>query len=81
MFGPSPKQLIDHRYVGVRTCTVEYNESDFFLENKEYRPLMGAKLKSETHLQNTFFDFFEPFFVRLASKFEKVQIWTLKIFF
>jgi hypothetical protein len=31
---------------------------------------MGAKLKSKTHLLNTFFDF-EPFFARLASKFEK----------
>jgi hypothetical protein len=32
---------------------------------------MGAKFKSKTHLQNTFFDFFEVFFARLASKFEK----------
>jgi hypothetical protein len=32
---------------------------------------MGAKLKSKTHLLNTFFWFFEPFFARLASKFEK----------
>jgi hypothetical protein len=35
-------------------CTLGYNEFDFFLENEEYRPLMGAKLKSKTHLQNTF---------------------------
>jgi hypothetical protein len=42
-------------------CPVGYNEFDFFLENKEYRPLMGAKLKSKTHLQNTFFDFLSRF--------------------
>jgi hypothetical protein len=41
---------------------------------KNTDPLMGAKLKSKTHLQNTFFDFFEPFFARLASKFGKVLI-------
>ena len=37
-------------------------------------PGMDAKLKSKTHFQNTFFDFFEPFFARLASNFEKVLI-------
>ncbi len=37
---------------------------------------MGAKCKSKTHLLNTFlFLFLAPFFARLASKFEKVQIW------
>ncbi len=39
---------------------------------------MGAKLKSKTHLVNTFF---EPFFARLASKFEKSTYMTLNIFF
>jgi hypothetical protein len=33
----------------------------FFLENEVYRPLTGAKLKSKTHLQNTFFDFWAVF--------------------
>jgi hypothetical protein len=33
-----------------------YNEFDFFLEKKNTDPLMGAKLKSKTRLQNTFFD-------------------------
>jgi hypothetical protein len=41
---------------------------------KNTDPLMGAKLKPKTHLQNTFLDFFEPFFARLAPKFEKVQL-------
>jgi hypothetical protein len=43
---------------------------------------MGAKLKSKTHLQNTFFLFFEPFLAHLASKFEKSTNMTFKkIFF
>jgi len=42
---------------------------------------MGAKLKSKTHLLNDFFLFFEPFFARLASKFEKSTNMTKKIFF
>ncbi len=44
---------------------------------KNTDPLMGSKLKSKTHLLNTFFWFFEP----LASKFEKSTNITLKIFF
>ncbi len=39
---------------------------------------MVAKLKPKTHLQNTFLDFFELFFARLALKFEKAQIWPKK---
>ncbi len=42
---------------------------------------MGAKLKSKTHLLNTFFWFFEPFFARLASKFKKSTNMTKKNFF
>jgi hypothetical protein len=38
---------------------------------KNTDPLMGAKLKSKTHLQNTFFDFLSRFFAHLASKFAK----------
>ncbi len=41
---------------------------------------MGAKWKSKTHLQNTFFDFLSRFLrVRLQSL-QKVQIWPKKIF-
>jgi hypothetical protein len=42
--------------------------------------LMGEKLKSKTHLQNTFFDFLSRFFVRLASKFSKSANMTQRIF-
>jgi hypothetical protein len=42
---------------------------------------MGAKLKSKTHLQNTFFLFFEPFPAHLQSKFEKSTTMTSKKFF
>ncbi len=48
-----------------------YNEFDFFQKMKNTDPLMGAKLKSKTHLQNTFFDFLSRFLRVLASKFEK----------
>jgi hypothetical protein len=43
--------------------------------------LMGAKLKSKTHLLDMFFDFLEPFLVRLASKFSKSKDMTQKKFF
>jgi hypothetical protein len=48
---------------------------------KNTDPLMGAKLKSRTHLLNTFLDFFEPFFAHLASKFEKSTNMTKNFFF
>jgi hypothetical protein len=42
---------------------------------------MGAKLKSKTHLLNTFFDFLSRFLrIRLQSL-QKVLIWPPKIFF
>jgi hypothetical protein len=41
---------------------------------------MGANLKSKTHLPNTIFDFFELFFVRLASKFSKSANMTIQKF-
>ncbi len=41
---------------------------------------MGAKLKSKTHLQNTFL-FFARFFAHLDSKFAKSANMTPKIFF
>jgi hypothetical protein len=62
-------------------CGVGYNEFDFFYKMKNTDPLMGAKLKSKAHLLNTFFDFFEPFFARLTSKFEISTNMTYKIFF
>jgi hypothetical protein len=43
--------------------------------------LMGAKLKSKAHLLDMFFDFLEPFFARLASKFSKSANMTKKYFF
>jgi hypothetical protein len=42
---------------------------------------MGAKLKSKTHLQNTFFDFFSRFLRVWLQSLKKVQIWPLKNFF
>jgi hypothetical protein len=48
---------------------------------KNTDPVMGAKLKSKTHLQNTFFLFFEPFFAHLASKFAKSANMTPNFFF
>jgi hypothetical protein len=42
--------------------------------------VIGAKLKSKTHLQNKFFLFFEAFFAHLASKFAKSANTTQKIF-
>jgi hypothetical protein len=60
---------------------VGYNEFDFLWKMKNTYPLMGAKLKSKTHLQNTFLDFFDPFFAHLASKFAKSPNMTPKIFF
>jgi hypothetical protein len=52
-----------------------------FLKMKNTDPLMGAKLKSKTHLQNTFFDFLSCFFTRLGSKFSKSANKTQKFFF
>jgi hypothetical protein len=40
-----------------KVCGIGYNAVDFFLKMKKTEPLMGAKLKSKTHLQNTFIDF------------------------
>jgi hypothetical protein len=61
-------------------CVIGYNEFDFFKKIKNTDPLMGAKLKSKTHLQNTFLKIFEPFFACLASKFSKSANMTKKIF-
>jgi hypothetical protein len=52
-------------------CTLGYNEFDFFLKMKNAGPLLNAKLKSKTQLQNTFFYFLSHFFAHLASKFSK----------
>ncbi len=42
-----------------------------FLENKEYRPFDGCKIEIYDTFTIYVFWFFEPFFARLASKFEK----------
>jgi hypothetical protein len=42
---------------------------------------MGAKLKSKTHLQNTFFDFLSRFLRVLLQSLKKVLIWPKKNFF
>ncbi len=44
-------------------------------------PLMGAKLKSETHLQNTFFDFMSLFLRVWLQSLKKVLIWPKKKIF
>jgi hypothetical protein len=43
------------------SCALGYDELDFFMKMKNTDPLMGATLKSKTHLQNTFFDFLGRF--------------------
>ncbi len=48
------------------------------MENKD--PVMGAKLKSKTHLQNTFCDFLSCFlrkFAKSAKRYRKTQNFTL----
>jgi hypothetical protein len=47
---------------------------------KNIDPLMGAKLKSNTHLQNTFFDFLSRFLRVWLQRMKKVLIRTLKNF-
>jgi hypothetical protein len=42
---------------------------------------MGGKLKSKTHLQNTFFDFLGRFLHVLLQSFKKVLRWPKKLFF
>ncbi len=42
---------------------------------------MGAKLKSKTHLQNTFFDFLIPFLRIWLQSLKKVLIWPNIFFF
>ncbi len=48
---------------------------------KNTDPLMGAKLKSKTHLQNTFFDFLSCFLSVWLQSLKKVLIWPKKFFF
>jgi hypothetical protein len=47
---------------------------------KNTDPLMGAKLKSKTHLQNRFFDFLSRFLRVWLQSLKKVLIWP-KTFF
>ncbi len=53
-------------------CTLGYNEFDLFLKMKNTDPLMGAKLKSKTHLLSTFFDFLSHFLRLWLQSFQKV---------
>jgi hypothetical protein len=53
--------------------TVGYNEFDFFYKMKKKDPVMGAKLKSKTHLQNPFFDFLSRFLRIWLQSLQKVQ--------
>ncbi len=46
----------------------------FFQKTKNTDPLMGAKLKSKTHLQNTFFDFLSRFLRVWLQSLKKVLI-------
>ncbi len=65
-----------------KICGLGYNEFDFFLENEEYRPFDGCKIEILDTITKYVFWFFEPFFARLASKFEKSTNMTFKkIFF
>ncbi len=57
------------------TCPVGYNEFDFFLENKED----GCKIEIQDTFTKYVFWFFEQFFARLASNFEKSTNMTLKV--
>ncbi len=48
---------------------------------KNTDPLMGAKLKSKTHLLNTFFDFLSRFLRIWLQRLKKILKWSKKIFF
>ena len=48
---------------------------------KNADPVMGAKLKSKTHLQNTFFDFLSRFLRIWLQSLQKVLLWPPKFFF
>ena len=48
---------------------------------KNTDPLMGAKLKSKTHLLNTFFDFLSRFLRVWLQSLKKVLIWPYIFFF
>ncbi len=61
-------------------CTVGYKEFDFFLANEEHRPFDGCKIEIWDAFNKYVFWFFEPFFARLASKFQKMVIWPNKFF-
>ncbi len=48
---------------------------------KNTDPLLGAKLKSKTHLQNTFFDFLSRFLRIWLQSLKKELIWPKNFFF
>ncbi len=56
-----------------------YNEYlTFFKENEIHKPHDGCKLKSKTHLRNTFFNFLSRFLRGWLQSLKKVLIWPLK---
>jgi hypothetical protein len=57
----------DHNEKGTKNLT-------FVWKMKNPNPEMGAKLKSKTHLQNTFFNFYSRFLRVLLQSFKNVLI-------
>jgi hypothetical protein len=60
--------------VGMSHWALGYNEFYFFKKIKNTDPLMGAKLKSKTHLPNTFFYFLSRFLRVWLQSLKKVLI-------
>jgi hypothetical protein len=61
--------------------SVGFNKFDVFKKRKSTEPVLGAKFNSKTHSLNTFFNCFEPFHARSASKIAKSATMTFKHFF
>jgi len=49
-------------------CIVGYNEIDFFLENKEYRPFDGCKIEIRDTFTKYVFWFLKPFFAQETAQ-------------
>ncbi len=79
--GPPARRLMPaRRYltpcdgIHLQICTLGYNEFDFYSKMKNTDSLMGAKLKSKTHLPKTFFDFLSRFLRGWLQSYKKVLI-------
>jgi hypothetical protein len=72
---PGPDPADQNQYESMRS---RVQRIWLFLEIKDTDPLMGAKLKSKTHLLNTFFDFLSRFLRVCLQSLKKVLIWPLK---